>query len=397
MAATDNPPPNHETEAHAVHTVTNQMIEATEDLAQWRCADVYMLCGEKHALKESIDKSDEIRADLQQLEEESGIRGQTETSTESKEHRKRIAELREEVTTIAHAQVNCSRETIKRLESRLMQYRYVLGNIQEAAMQVEEVVERKVKEENSFIRVLRIYCCLQILQDIRNTKLRYHVLPPKQTSPAQNHARVLLQIKRHHQKQVIREAAVAAARQATIRNQKRTPTPTKEACNCENKSKKNLPRKTANSSPSSSPPRILYRSKNKENGERSMSTMIKCKRQARTRVPETETIDEMVKRLTDELDGVIEDLELSQGEADLEEHWEQARYLNDNNFEFNGGKDVMFEELLTSYSKSRVRMIETPKSSETAKTRVRNRQLRKSRVMGRRQNAFFFRKIFESN
>ena len=154
MAATDNPPPNRETEAHAIHTVTNQLIEATEDLAHWRCADVYMLCGEKHALKSNIDRYNKIRADLQTLEEESGIRGQTESSAESKERRKRIAELREEVTIIAHTQVNHSRETIKRLESRLMQCRYVLDNIQKAAMQVDEVVERKVKEENYFFRVL---------------------------------------------------------------------------------------------------------------------------------------------------------------------------------------------------------------------------------------------------
>ena len=48
-----------------------------------------------------------------------------------------------------------------------------------------------------------------------------------------------------------------------------------------------------------------------------MSTILKCKLQAKSRVPEMETINKRVRRLTDELDSEIEDLKLIEGEANL--------------------------------------------------------------------------------
>ena len=230
MAEADELQPNEMTADQVIRTYTSRLSDLVLKTEHRRCADHFALRQEEQALASNKKLYDQAQAYLQRMREEDHARAESETASERKERRSAYADLREEATTIASVQINRANETIHRCEKGLCEDRAHLHNIRGILEQTEILVEKRVKDENYFIRILRIYCRLQFLQDIRNSKPRHHVLPPKQTSPAQNHTRVLLQIKQHHQKQLIREAAVAAASQATIRIRKRIPKSTKESC-----------------------------------------------------------------------------------------------------------------------------------------------------------------------
>ena len=112
--------------------------------------------------------------------------------------------------------------------------------------------------------------------------------------------------------------------------------------------------------------------------------------QAKSRVSETKTINEMVKRLLDELDDELKAMGLQAVDTDLQDLREQNKYARNNYIEPDDIVDVKFEMKIrkevftTTYnSKSRVCHMKTPKFAESAKTRVRNGKLfTKSRVRG---------------
>ena len=126
-----------------------------------------------------------------------------------------------------------------------------------------------------------------------------------------------------------------------------------------------------------------------------MRTILKYELQARSRVPETETLDNMVRQLTDELNVEIEEMDLIQGDPDLQELRKQNKYARNNYIDFDNVKNVKFKQIITKHEDtwSRVQEIKTPNLSKAAKSRVQNRQLSKSRVMKRKSFPIVFENI----
>ena len=147
------------------------------------CADHYMLSRERNVLKNNKGWYDWMRADLQQLREEGDVRTETKIKLEQREQRSWIADFKEEATTIANIHINCKNKSIEHFEGGLRNDRVLLSKTREAFEHIVELEDKKVRKENYFTWILRIYFCLQFLQEIWKTKPQYHVLPPKQKSP----------------------------------------------------------------------------------------------------------------------------------------------------------------------------------------------------------------------